>query len=146
MGLKTKALDISRSGLKRLGLAPLAIRLIRYLPAKIKKPIKHHWHRGYKLVPEKELEIEYRKALAFLGRNGASGDYLEFGVFYGASLAFVCIAQRKIPFGITSGCLGSTLLRASPKSPQKTPRYGTWAISKRTCRTRSSFSPKLTWT
>ncbi len=89
MDLKAYVLDISRWGLKQMGLAPLALHLIRYLPLKIKKSIKHHLHKGHKskLVPEKELEIEYRKALAYLGRNAASGDYLEFGVFYGASLA-----------------------------------------------------------
>ena len=45
---------------------------------------------GERLVPEKELERKYEEALRFLAnRHGADalGDYLEFGVFHGASLA-----------------------------------------------------------
>jgi hypothetical protein len=45
---------------------------------------------GERLVPEKELERKYEAALRFLAhRHGAAalGDYLEFGVFHGASLA-----------------------------------------------------------
>jgi O-methyltransferase len=41
------------------------------------------------LVPEQELEAKYRDALRFLLDYGGSddlGDYLEFGVFHGASL------------------------------------------------------------
>lgn len=45
---------------------------------------------GERLVPEKELERKYEEALRFLANQhgtDALGDYLEFGVFHGASLA-----------------------------------------------------------
>lgn len=98
MDLKIKFFDISRSVLKQLGVAPLAIRLLPYLPPKIKKSIKHHHYKvhKHKAVPEKELEIAYRKALTYLGRNGAAGDYLEFGVFYGASMACMYRAAKDL--------------------------------------------------
>src|SRR3978361_40807 len=45
---------------------------------------------GERLIPEEELQRKYEEALRFLAqRHGAEvlGDYLEFGVFHGASLA-----------------------------------------------------------
>jgi predicted O-methyltransferase YrrM len=44
---------------------------------------------GERLIPEEELERKYEEALRFLtDKHGAAalGDYLEFGVFHGASL------------------------------------------------------------
>ena len=52
--------------------------------------IKSQVAQGYELVDLPELEREYKKAVSWLidnvGRD-AIGDYLEFGVFYGSSLA-----------------------------------------------------------
>lgn len=52
--------------------------------------VKEQVQNGYTLVDVQELRREYLRAVRWLQDNlpgGAIGDYLEFGVFYGASLA-----------------------------------------------------------
>ena len=47
-------------------------------------------HLGYRLVPQEELKHHYREALLLLSKNDGAeslGDYLEFGVCHGSSMA-----------------------------------------------------------
>ena len=66
-----------------------------YAPERLRKKIEY-WRvkrgvrHGMRLVEEGELKREYRRALLLLAEAGGAdsiGDYLEFGVFYGSSLA-----------------------------------------------------------
>jgi predicted O-methyltransferase YrrM len=82
----------------RVSRAPLVRRAIRlllgFLPMAVQRRLRARRSAlaiaaGERLVPEKELERKYAEALRFLAdRHGrdALGDYLEFGVFHGASL------------------------------------------------------------
>lgn len=61
--------------------------------------LEHRVRNGYRLVPERALEESYRKALLLLAdRLGHSilGDYLEFGVAHGGSMACMARASRDV--------------------------------------------------
>lgn len=71
-------------------------RLHRHLASRL---LEHRVRNGYRMVPERALEESYRKALVLLGdRLGhpVLGDYLEFGVAHGGSMACMARASRDV--------------------------------------------------
>lgn len=63
--------------------------------------MKYYRHRHSQLVPVEQLEAEYRKALAKLATFGRPlGDYVEFGVFHGASMACMHRASEGLGSGM----------------------------------------------
>ncbi|MBV9388005.1 MAG: class I SAM-dependent methyltransferase [Chroococcidiopsidaceae cyanobacterium CP_BM_ER_R8_30] len=58
-------------------------------------------HFGYRLVPQEELKRKYSEALLLLSKNEAAqelGDYLEFGVCHGSSMACMYHALKDAGF------------------------------------------------
>jgi len=56
---------------------------------------------GYRLVPQEELKRKYREALLLLSKNEEAqslGDYLEFGVCHGSSMACMHHALKNLGF------------------------------------------------
>jgi O-methyltransferase len=88
-----RAIDAALAPLRRTWFSRLVNRILVHVPGGIGDWLRKEKGRAKQrmlvLVPEQELEAKYRDALHFLLDHGGSddlGDYLEFGVFHGASL------------------------------------------------------------
>jgi O-methyltransferase len=79
--------------LRRAGVEKAVRRGIRRLPGALGDPLEASVVRakvrlGHRLVPEDAIQAAYVRALDFLGTDGRiPGDYLEFGVYTGSSMA-----------------------------------------------------------
>ncbi len=88
--MHAKPLDMAVRLIKKARLTRLVKRGLPYAPERLQSWARSEAAKRAELVPEQELELKYREALSLLNdRHGPEnlGDYLEFGVFHGASLA-----------------------------------------------------------
>jgi O-methyltransferase len=91
---------------RRLPLHGLAYRFLRLAPQRVQRwaQVRKEQLRvsaGQRLVPEAALEAKFREALIFLAETrgpDALGDYLEFGVYHGASMACMHRALKGLGF------------------------------------------------
>lgn len=81
--------------------------VLNYLPKETKNWIDNQKLKikvryfGYRLVPQEELKRKYREALLLLSKNDGAeklGDYLEFGVCHGSSMACMYHALKDLGF------------------------------------------------
>jgi len=93
--------------LKLLHLSSIFNSILEYVPRRTKNWVENQKlktkvrHFGYRLVPQEELKHQYHKALLFLSKNDGAerlGDYLEFGVCHGSSMACMYHALKDLGF------------------------------------------------